>query len=117
MTVKDKIFELNKQFQISYYDTRADFFSYVAPDMINQIKAFLKTTINEQHPLRNSLSKHIKLLDEQIEDLKALSENTSANEWVKDKWLNGFKRNVTEVLWGFRHECWNFDENILNQVI
>ena len=117
MTVKDKIFKLNKQFQISYYDTRHDFFSYVAPDMINQIKTFLTTTINEQHPLRNRVSNHIELLDEQLEDLKEISENKSANEWVKDKFLNGVKRNVTEVLWGFRHQIWNFDENILNQVI
>lgn len=117
MTVKEKIFKLNKQFQISYYDERSDFFSYKAPDMITELKNFLTTTSIEHHSLINSVTKHIELLDIQLEDLEALAKNVSAKEWVKDKWLNGFKINVSNICWGFDQECRNFDENILNQVI
>lgn len=117
MTVSDKIFELNKQFQKSYYDTDAGFFSYTVTEMIEEIKTFLTTIIDEQHPLRYSVNKHLEVLDQQISDMKNLADNRDANNWVKDKWLNGCKINVSNVCWGFRHECLNFNENILNQVI
>lgn len=117
MTVKDKTLELNKQFQVSYFDTDLGFFSYTAPDMINQIKIFLTSVINEQHPLRHSVSKQIELLDKQLEDLKAVANNSSANHWVKDKWLIGFKQNVVHACNSFIQDCWSYDANILTQVV
>ena len=116
MTVKDKTLDLNKQFQISYFDTDFGFFSNTAPDMINQIKILLISIINEHHQLNHSVSKNIILLDQQLKDLKGFISNPTANHWQKDKWLIGLKQNVNFACNNFLNECRNYDDNILNQI-
>jgi len=117
MTIREKIFELNRQFQISYYDIRIDFFSYVAPSMFNEMKDFINSIIPKGHPLEFAKEKHIELIDHELKEMNAISEKINANYATKDNYLNAAKQNISQALWRVHDDIWRFDERILQQTI
>ena len=53
MTVREKIFNINADFQKSYYDVDLGFFNRVIPEKLKAIKEFMYYVIDEQHQLRH----------------------------------------------------------------
>lgn len=116
MTVKEKIFSINADFQKLYYDTSIDFFNSIIPIKLIIIREFINSVINEQHPLRSSVLKHIESIDYELKEMKEIAQNIKANFATKDNYVNSAKRNISQVLWRFHDDIWRFDANILSQI-
>lgn len=114
MTVKEKIRQLNTGFQKSYYDQSISYFSHDAPAMIQEMLALINT-IADKYELQLTLKDQIKLLQDQINDLKSIT--IEKTDDVKDAWLIPVKKNVSGALWSFHRKLWNFRESILSEEI
>lgn len=117
MTVKEKIKELNSDFQKCYWDKRHDFFSYMAPEMIEAIKTFMISIVPEGHELSYTINPIIGILNDQAAYSKEGNKDTLQYFKTKDHHLNFIKGNVSEACWRFNHALWNFNERMLNEVI
>jgi len=114
MTVKEKIKELNTTFQKSYYDQSLSYFSHDAPAMIEEMLVLINT-IADKYEMQLTLKDTIKLLQDQINDLKSVT--IEKTDDAKDAWLIPVKKNVSGALWRFHRKLWNFRESILNEEI
>lgn len=117
MTVKEKIFHLNSDFQKSYYDEDAGFFNWTMPEKLKTIKEFMHSVINEQHPLRNTIQKHIELLDYELKQFDIIANKVNSDYATKDNYINAAKQNISQSLWRFHDDIWRFDGRILEQVL
>jgi len=117
MTVKERIIELNTKFQKSYYDMDAGFFTYLLPQMLNDMKALIDGFI-EKHPnLENTFKDSLTILGQQYEDLHSLLEMPAPSYAVKDNYLNAMKKNISQALWRFHDNIFRFDSRLLQEVL
>lgn len=117
MTLKEKIFTINADFQKSYYDIDSGFFNLTIPEKLKTIKEFMYSVIDEQHSLRNSIKKHIELIDYEIKEFKDVANKPNADFATKDNYINAAKKNISQALWRFHDDIWRFDGRILEQIL
>ena len=117
MTIKEKIFLLNADFQKSYYDNNLGFFNSLMPEKLITIKEFMYSVINEQHPLRHSIEKHVELIDYELNEFRSISKKPYVDYAIKDNYLNAAKQNISQSLWRFHDDIWSFESKILEQVL
>ncbi len=117
MTIKEKIFLLNADFQKSYYDSDLGFFNRLMPEKLIAIKEFMYSIISEQHPLRRSIEKHVELIDYELKEFKNISQKPNADNAIKDNYLNAAKQNISQSLWRFHDDILRFESRMLEQVL
>ena len=115
MTIKQKIFNINADFQKSYYDTDFGFFNRTIPHKLNAIKTFIYSIIDEQHPLRYSIEKHLELINYELEQFKVISNKPNADCATIDNYINAAKQNISQALWRFHDDICRIDGRILER--
>jgi hypothetical protein len=117
MTVKEKIFELNADFQKAYYDKDLGFFDRTIPEKLKAIKEFITLVIDEQHSLWLTIQEHLEFIDYELENCKTIAKMSKPLNRVKDNFIIASKRNVSTSLWGFEASLWRYNEKLLNQTL
>jgi len=117
MTVYDRIIQLNAEFQKLYYDNNLGFFKIIVPEKLLEIKVFIFSVINDQHPLSKNIQEISEWIDKEMRELKEVEKAANPSFRLKDHFLNTAKRNVSELSWKFLNVLSNYDKKILNQVL
>jgi hypothetical protein len=117
MTVNERIIQLNTEFQKLYYDNNFGFFKIIVPEKLLEIKVFIFSVIDDQHPLSNKIQELAEKIDYEMTEIKTLEKEEKPSFRLKDHYINTAKRNISELLWRFYYIIWNYDEKILNQAL
>ena len=117
MTVKEKILNLNTDFQKSYYDIDLGFFNRTMPEKLTTIKDFMLTVINDQHPLSHTIEKHVDIIDYEIKEFKDIANKATTDYATKDNYLNAAKQNISQALWRFHDDISRSDSRMLEQIL
>jgi hypothetical protein len=112
MKVKERIRELNTEFQKSYYDTDAGYFTQVVPQMLEEMEAFMTMTIANRS-LGTTMDECFHILNNVKEDMQRIAEHPNPSYATKDNWLNGAKQNVSQALWRFHDHLYGYDARML----